>query len=217
MSSLAGPGHARAPFRYPGATSAARSGYFILEKGQTSVCLRVRGTSVQIGVRFKSHWHKIASVTAEMSVAEVEDLRSQAVRLARQLQDEELTPSLSRGRSMTVRMLFEEFMALDPTCTRLRTCPWDGGKSRRGGEYLSTMRSRLAPWLILLTFTAAGAAAAAGYGLTAPKRYRATAVGASLWAVTETVECGSFESAEPSLTFTLITRSVVSGVFELLL
>src|SRR5436309_1823273 len=37
------------------------------------------------------------------------------------------------------------------------------------------MRSRLAPWLILLTFTAAGAAAAAGYGLTAPKRYRATA------------------------------------------
>jgi capsular polysaccharide biosynthesis protein len=30
-------------------------------------------------------------------------------------------------------------------------------------------------WLIVLTLTAAGAAAAAGYGLTAPKRYRATA------------------------------------------
>ena len=37
------------------------------------------------------------------------------------------------------------------------------------------MRSHLAPWLAVLTLTAAGAAAAAGYGLTAPKRYRATA------------------------------------------
>lgn len=37
------------------------------------------------------------------------------------------------------------------------------------------MRSRLAPWLAVLTLTAAGAAAAAGYGLTAPKRYRASA------------------------------------------
>jgi capsular polysaccharide biosynthesis protein len=36
------------------------------------------------------------------------------------------------------------------------------------------MRSRL-PWLAVLTLIAAGAAAAAGYGLTAPKRYRATA------------------------------------------
>jgi capsular polysaccharide biosynthesis protein len=32
-----------------------------------------------------------------------------------------------------------------------------------------------APWLALVTLTAAGAAAAAGYGLTAPKQYRATA------------------------------------------
>jgi capsular polysaccharide biosynthesis protein len=32
-----------------------------------------------------------------------------------------------------------------------------------------------APWLALVTLTAAGAAAAAGYGATAPKRYRATA------------------------------------------
>src|SRR5260370_8002069 len=37
------------------------------------------------------------------------------------------------------------------------------------------MRPRLVPWLAVLTLTAAGAAAAAGYGLTAPKRYRATA------------------------------------------
>src|SRR5690242_17751150 len=34
---------------------------------------------------------------------------------------------------------------------------------------------RLTPWLVVVTLTAAGAAAAAGYGLTAPKRYRATA------------------------------------------
>jgi len=31
------------------------------------------------------------------------------------------------------------------------------------------------PWLVVVTLTAAGAAAAVGYGLTAPKRYRATA------------------------------------------
>ena len=37
------------------------------------------------------------------------------------------------------------------------------------------MRPRLVPWLAVLTLTAAGAAAAAGYGLTAPKHYRATA------------------------------------------
>src|SRR4051794_40818591 len=37
------------------------------------------------------------------------------------------------------------------------------------------MRSHLAPWLGVLTLTAAGAAAATGYGLTAPKHYRATA------------------------------------------
>src|SRR3954447_110083 len=34
---------------------------------------------------------------------------------------------------------------------------------------------RFTPWLLAATLTAAGAAAAAGYGLTAPKRYRATA------------------------------------------
>ena len=33
----------------------------------------------------------------------------------------------------------------------------------------------LGPWLAVITFAAAGAAAAAGYGLTAPKHYRATA------------------------------------------
>ena len=31
------------------------------------------------------------------------------------------------------------------------------------------------PWLAVLTFTAAGTAAAVGYGLTAPEQYRATA------------------------------------------
>jgi capsular polysaccharide biosynthesis protein len=34
---------------------------------------------------------------------------------------------------------------------------------------------RFTPWLVIATLTAAGAAAAVGYGLTAPKQYRATA------------------------------------------
>jgi capsular polysaccharide biosynthesis protein len=44
------------------------------------------------------------------------------------------------------------------------------------GEYVSDMWiPRFTPWLLVLTLVAAGAAAAAGYGLTAPKRYSATA------------------------------------------
>src|SRR5579872_484135 len=39
----------------------------------------------------------------------------------------------------------------------------------------SVVPRSVGPWLAVLTLTAAGAAAAAGYGLTAPKRYRATA------------------------------------------
>src|SRR6478609_1617277 len=68
-------------------------------------------------------------------------------------------------------------MAPDPRCWLLRRCqhafPW--GNPSVCLEYVQAMRSRLAPWLAVLTLTAAGAAAAAGYGLTAPKRYRATA------------------------------------------
>jgi len=80
-----------------------------LERGNTLVCLRVRGTSVHIGVRYKSKWHKLAPVSTEMSIEEVEDLRREAIRLARQFQDEEVIPGLARGRSMTVQMLYEEY------------------------------------------------------------------------------------------------------------
>ena len=58
------------------ATSSA--GYYILEKGKTLVCLRVRKTTVQIGVRHQSCWHSVATLHAEMSVQEVEDLRRAA-------------------------------------------------------------------------------------------------------------------------------------------
>lgn len=50
-----------------------------------------------------------------------------------------------------------------------------GGIRAVRGEYGRIMRSRYAPWLVLVTCVAAGAAAAAGYALTAPKKYRATA------------------------------------------
>jgi integrase len=99
----------RRAFREPD-TSKARSGYFVLEKGNTLVCLRVRGTSVHIGVRYRSQWHKLAPVSTELSVLEVEDLRREAIRLARQLQDEEVIPGLARGRSMTVQLLYQEYM-----------------------------------------------------------------------------------------------------------
>jgi len=50
-----------------------------------------------------------------------------------------------------------------------------GGITAIRGEYGQIMRSRFLPWLVLVTCVAAGAAAAAGYALTAPKKYRATA------------------------------------------
>jgi len=95
-------------FRKPAASDA---GYYILEKGKTLVCLRVRKTTVQIGVRHESRWHSVATLHADMSVQEVEDLRMAALYLARQLQDGEGIPSLARGRSMTLSQLHQEFMA----------------------------------------------------------------------------------------------------------
>jgi integrase len=99
----------RRAFREPD-KSKARSGYFVLERGGTLVCLRVRGTSVHLGVRYKSQWHKVAAVSTEMSIQDVEGLRAEAVLLARRLQDEEVVPGLARGRAMTVEKLHEEFM-----------------------------------------------------------------------------------------------------------
>ena len=53
------------------------------------------------------------------------------------------------------------------------------GKSPSEAKYGGVMRTldprRVRPWLALVTLTAVGAAAAAGYALTAPKHYRATA------------------------------------------
>lgn len=95
-------------FRRPATTEA---GYYILEKGKTLVCLRVRKTSAQIGVRHKSRWHPVATLSAGMSIQEVEDLRIGALRLARQLQDGEGIPGLSRGQSMTLAQLHQEYMA----------------------------------------------------------------------------------------------------------
>jgi hypothetical protein len=50
----------------------------------------------------------------------------------------------------------------------------------------------------------------------APPPFRSS-VGASLAAVTESVVVAVAESSVPSLTFQLIVRLVVSGVFEVLL
>lgn len=62
------------------------------------VCLRVRKTLVQIGVRHQSSWHPVANLSADMSIQEVENLRAAAARLARQIQEEEGLPGLARGR-----------------------------------------------------------------------------------------------------------------------
>jgi integrase len=45
-----------------------------------------------------------------MSLQEVEEIRMEALRLARQLQDEEGLPGLSRGRRLTVAQLYEEYL-----------------------------------------------------------------------------------------------------------
>jgi hypothetical protein len=83
-----------------------------LERGKTLVCLRVRKTTVRIGVRHHSHWHSIAPLYAEMSVQEVEDVRLAALQLARQLQDGKgFTPAAARGRSMTLARLHQEYLS----------------------------------------------------------------------------------------------------------
>ncbi|HEV3457796.1 MAG TPA: hypothetical protein VHG32_14625 [Thermoanaerobaculia bacterium] len=87
------------------------TGYYILERGKTLLCLRVRKTLVQIGVRHKSLWHPISNLSADMTIEEIENLRAEAARLARQLQEEEGLPGLARGRSMTIAQLHREYMA----------------------------------------------------------------------------------------------------------
>ena len=94
-------------FRRPAVSDA---GYYILEKSRTMVCLRVRRTVVQVGVRQHGVWRPVADLSAGMSVEEVESLRAEAARLARELQAEESLPALARGRSMTIAQLHGEYM-----------------------------------------------------------------------------------------------------------
>ncbi len=103
------PGTIRDAFRRPADSD---TGYYILEKGRTLVCLRVRKASVKIGVRHHSRWYSVAAVHAEMSVEEVEAFRLAALHLARELQDAEgLVPSpLTRGRLMTLERLQKEYL-----------------------------------------------------------------------------------------------------------
>jgi len=102
------PGTIREAFRKPACSDA---GYYILEKGRTLVCLRVRQSSVKIGVRHHSRWYSVAPVHVDMSIQEVETLRLAALQLARQLQDAGgLLPAQSRGRSMTLERLHQEFL-----------------------------------------------------------------------------------------------------------
>jgi hypothetical protein len=103
------PGTIREAFRRPAGSDA---GYYILEKGRTLVCLRVRQSSVKIGVRHHSRWYSVAAVHAEMSIEEVEAFRLAALHLARELQDAEgLVPSpLTRGRLMTLERLQKEYL-----------------------------------------------------------------------------------------------------------
>src|SRR5256885_542500 len=86
------------------------SDFYILERVD-GPCLRVRRTVVQIGVRYRGRFHIAADLRLDMTVQEVEEAREKARKLHRRLQDDEETPGLSRGRSMTVRTLYEEFMA----------------------------------------------------------------------------------------------------------
>jgi integrase len=66
---------------------------------------------VQIGVRFGSRFHIIASVHPEMGAGELEAFRDEARRLLRRLEDEEGIPGLARGRTMTLHALYREYMA----------------------------------------------------------------------------------------------------------
>jgi integrase len=95
---------------YRSLPGAGESDFYILEKID-GPCLRIRRTVVQVGVRYRSRFHLAAEVRPDMTIQEVEEARDQARRLLRQLQDDAEMPSLARGRSMTVRLLYDEFMA----------------------------------------------------------------------------------------------------------
>ena len=95
---------------YRNLPASGESDFYILEKVD-GPCLRVRRTVVQVGARYRSRFHMAGELRADMSIEEVDEAREQARRLLRRLQDEEGVPGFARGRSMTLRMLHDEFMA----------------------------------------------------------------------------------------------------------
>lgn len=86
------------------------SDYYILEKAD-GPCLRVRRTVVQIGVRSGGRFHISSNLHPEMTLAEVDAARDAARQLHRRFEEEVGLPRFTRGRSMTLRELHEEYMA----------------------------------------------------------------------------------------------------------
>jgi integrase len=79
------------------------SDYYVLEKGQHAIsgcALRVRHTQIQIGIR-KGKFHPVATIKQGASVEDVEGYREACRRKARELEDEDLEPSLKTGRNTT--------------------------------------------------------------------------------------------------------------------
>src|ERR1051325_5624078 len=93
---------------YRNLPKAGESDFYILEKVD-GPCLRVRRTIVQIGVRYRGRFHISTELHPDVTIEEVAEGREQARKLLRRLQDEEDIPGLARGRSLTVRRLYEEY------------------------------------------------------------------------------------------------------------
>jgi hypothetical protein len=95
---------------------AKQNSYFIYEEGRDAIqgcALRVLRREVQIGTRADRGrtWIKVAVVSPEVDMEELEELRLAVRRKIRNVEDEDEEPSLREGRRMTVAQLWAAYRA----------------------------------------------------------------------------------------------------------
>lgn len=95
---------------------AKQNSYFIYEEGRDAIqgcALRVLRREVQIGIRADRGrtWIKVAVVSPEVDMEELEELRLAVRRKIRNVEDEDEEPSLREGRRMTVARLRAAYRA----------------------------------------------------------------------------------------------------------
>lgn len=81
-----------------------QSAYYVLESGPSRIqwcALRVQRTQIQMGLRKGNSWFTVGVAPRLISLEDVKTMREECLRKARELQDEDIEPSLKEGHHLT--------------------------------------------------------------------------------------------------------------------